>query len=84
MGGDEFLILRRNARPEETAAGVQKLYEESERAGYSISYGISRQEPAFDLDELLKRADGEMIKFKRDYYSRASAGTAFRTGARSV
>lgn len=68
MGGDEFLILCQDAQEKEIKSTVDKFNQAVGAAGYSISYGIERQEGTLDLNELVKRADTKMVEFKREYY----------------
>lgn len=68
MGGDEFLILCKNAKEKDVIGAVHRLFDAVEQAGYSISYGVEIQESNFDLNEIVKNADAKMIKFKSDYY----------------
>lgn len=70
MGGDEFLILCRNAKEETVLAAAQELFDSVEQAGYSISFGVATQKSNFDLNEIMKQADARMIKFKGEYYKR--------------
>lgn len=68
MGGDEFLIICRNADRDHTVLTAKRLFDAVEQAGYSISYGIEMQKSDFDLNKLVKDADAKMIEFKRNYY----------------
>lgn len=68
MGGDEFLIICKNAKQRDIVAAAKSLYDAVEREGYSISYGIELQDGDFNISELVKKADAKMIVFKKDYY----------------
>lgn len=74
MGGDEFLILCKNATEEEVMKRVTKLYDAVRRGGYSISYGVEKQESNFDINRLVKAADDKMIDFKKNYYKDENRG----------
>lgn len=70
IGGDEFIILRKNAAETDTASLARKLFQAVEEAGYSISYGVDTQNTDFDLSRIVKNADDKMMIFKREYYKR--------------
>ena len=69
VGGDEFLVVCRDASREETEQLVEDLRRNIAKTGYSCAVGYSLLENgAGSVDDLLREADNMMYMKKREYY----------------
>lgn len=69
LGGDEFLILCKDSKESDVTVVMQRLNDEAEQSGCSISYGIEMQTAPFDMDEIIKHADSKMMDAKNRFYT---------------
>lgn len=69
IGGDEFVIARPDASPEETRSLMDIVVATLAKQDYDISVGIEQSEKAsLDMDALVKQAEIEMYQEKEAYY----------------
>ena len=68
LGGDEFLILCKDAGESDVTEVMHRLSDEAEQNGCSFSFGIEMQTVPFDLDEIIKHADSKMMDAKNKFY----------------
>ena len=69
VGGDEFLVVCRDASREDTEQLVEDLRRNIAETGYSCAVGYSFVENgAGSVDDLLREADSMMYMKKREYY----------------
>lgn len=69
IGGDEFVVARPDASPEETRRLMDGVVATLTKQGYDISVGIEQGEKAtLDMDVLVKQAEVGMYQEKEAYY----------------
>lgn len=69
IGGDEFVVARPDASPEETGKRMEEVSTRLSKQGYDISTGIEVGEKAtLDMEVLVKQAEVGMYAEKEAYY----------------
>lgn len=69
IGGDEFVVARPDAFPEETRQRMAEVAAVLSKQGYDISTGIEvGQKATLDMDALVKQAEVGMYQEKEAYY----------------
>ncbi len=66
VGGDEFLILYRNADESVVENAVSAMREELAKTPYSCAFGYSMRMAGEAVDEVIRRADDEMYRNKEE------------------
>jgi diguanylate cyclase (GGDEF)-like protein len=66
-GGDEFVCAMPNLRAPEARARFEKVAVEltAANAEYSVTFGLAEAEPTDSLQELIARADAELLEVRR-------------------
>ena len=69
VGGDEFIIVCADRDEAEICRAEKELADHIAADGYSVSFGLKTRTSNFDLQEMVKEADGKMLRNKAEYYS---------------
>ena len=73
VGGDEFVVILLDVSREEFARKTEQLRRQMQENGVDASIGGVWQASTENLEELLRRADENMYREKKRYYSQADA-----------
>lgn len=76
VGGDEFVVILLDVSREEFDRRTEQLRRQMKENSVDVSIGGVWQASTENLEELLRRADENMYKEKKWYYSHAGAGTS--------
>ena len=68
VGGDEFNSIVFNADENGVKNIIEKMNDTIKSYGYSASFGYVMKYPDYTIDDLIKYADVEMYKSKKEYY----------------
>ena len=72
IGGDEFVAFIPDCNENEIRKMMDRIYEEIETAGFSVSMGMSdMKKEDIDMSALTKNAANEMSEVKRQHYQKA-------------
>lgn len=69
IGGDEFVILCKNAGREELAGRIEQVCRRAEEAGFSLSTGLEWRDSELDIEDVVQKAERAMQENKRGFYS---------------
>ena len=73
VGGDEFVVILLDVSREEFARKTEQLHRQMQKNGVDASIGGVWQASTENLENLLRRADENMYREKKRYYSQADA-----------
>lgn len=73
VGGDEFVVILLDVSREEFARKTEQLRRQMQENGVDASIGGVWQASTENLEDLLRRADENMYREKKRYYSQADA-----------
>lgn len=73
VGGDEFVVILLDVSREEFARKTEQLRRQMQKNGVDASIGGVWQASTENLENLLRRADENMYREKKRYYSQADA-----------
>lgn len=73
VGGDEFVVILLDVSREDFARKTEQLRRQMQENGVDASIGGVWQASTENLEDLLRRADENMYREKKRYYSRADA-----------
>lgn len=73
VGGDEFVVILLDVSREDFARKTEQLRRQMQENGVDASIGGVWQASTENLEELLRRADENMYREKKRYYSQADA-----------
>lgn len=73
VGGDEFVVILLDVSREDFARKTEQLRRQMQKNGVDASIGGVWQASTENLEELLRRADENMYREKKRYYSQADA-----------
>lgn len=73
VGGDEFVVILLDVSREEFARKTEQLRRQMQENGVDASIGEVWQASTENLEDLLRRADENMYREKKRYYSQADA-----------
>lgn len=68
-GGDEFVVIIKNANKEKIENNLDELKSQSKKYNVSFAYGYSITNDAKEIDRILKEADANMYNNKREFYN---------------
>jgi diguanylate cyclase (GGDEF)-like protein len=68
-GGDEFVVIIKDACKEEIENKLGILKKESKKYNVSFAYGYSITDDSKEIDKILKEADANMYNNKREFYN---------------
>ena len=73
VGGDEFVVILLDVSREDFARKTEQLHRQMQKNGVDASIGGVWQASTENLEDLLRRADENMYREKKRYYSQADA-----------
>lgn len=73
VGGDEFVVILLDVSREEFARKTEQLRRQMQENSVDASIGVVWQASTENLEDLLRRADENMYREKKRYYSQADA-----------
>ena len=73
VGGDEFVVILLDVSREDFARKTEQLHRQMQKNGVDASIGGVWQASTENLENLLRRADENMYREKKRYYSQADA-----------
>lgn len=73
VGGDEFVVILLDVSREEFARKTEQLRRQMQENSVDASIGVVWQAGTENLEDLLRRADENMYREKKRYYSQADA-----------
>ena len=73
VGGDEFVVILLDVSREEFARKTEQLRRQMQENSVDASIGVVWQASTENLENLLRRADENMYREKKRYYSQADA-----------
>ena len=73
VGGDEFVVILLDVSREDFARKTEQLRRQMQKNGVDASIGVVWQASTENLENLLRRADENMYREKKRYYSQADA-----------
>lgn len=73
VGGDEFVVILLDVSREEFARKTEQLRRQMQENSVDASIGVVWQARTENLEDLLRRADENMYREKKRYYSQADA-----------
>lgn len=73
VGGDEFVVILLDVSREEFARKTEQLRRQMQENSVDASIGVVWQASTENLEDLLRRADEDMYREKKRYYSQADA-----------
>lgn len=73
VGGDEFVVILLDVSREDFARKIEQLRRQMQENGVDASIGGVWQASTENLEDLLRRADENMYREKKRYYSQADA-----------
>ena len=73
VGGDEFVVILLDVSREEFALKTEQLRRQMQENSVDASIGVVWQASTENLEDLLRRADENMYREKKRYYSQADA-----------
>lgn len=73
VGGDEFVVILLDVSREDFARKTEQLHRQMQKNGVDASIGEVWQASTENLEDLLRRADENMYREKKRYYSQADA-----------
>ena len=68
VGGDEFNAIVFDASDKDLQDMIKEMNDAITKMGYSVSFGYAMNDDTYSIDDLIKYADFEMYKTKKEYY----------------
>lgn len=72
IGGDEFVAFTFGDSEKQIEENIERIKNDIEKQGYSISYGVSFSEVSTNAERFIKQAERNMLDNKYSYYHKKS------------
>ena len=70
VGGDEFVVILRNADEKQINKYIDDIHQKSEKHNVSFAVGYATTNSSREIEKILKEADANMYNDKRKFYNR--------------